>query len=174
MPDGEFGGMSRMVARFIVIAVCAGIGSARADDGASTSASFRLEPATIAAAGRPVGSTTYRSDASTGQAITIGASSSPHYVAQSGFWSFVGTGLVPVVLSVNRTPAAPGSVDLVWSGNNAPYDVFRAASCASVYGSVFVSTFDNAYTDASGPAGHLTCYSVLASAPGPVPPPAAP
>ena len=138
---------------------------------ASTSPSYRLVPATLDAAGPRVASAGHALGGSLAQPAAIGTSSSPHFVAQSGFWGFVGTGLVPVVLAANRNVGQPQSVDLVWSGNNAPYDVFRAADCATIFSSVYTTTSNNAYTDAAAPTSGLTCYSVLAMAPGPTPPP---
>jgi hypothetical protein len=79
--------------------------------------------------------------------------------------------LVPVVLAATKTPAQPASVDLSWSGNNASYDVYRNANCATVFSGVFAATPNNAYTDPSAPTSGLTCYNVLAFAPGPAPPP---
>jgi hypothetical protein len=142
--------------------------SARAQ---SQSSSYRLEPTTIDAAGAPGVSATRRANGSLAQALVVGTSSAPHFVVQSGFWGFSGSGLVPVELSASKVPAQPGDVALTWSGNNNPYSVYRAASCGSIFASVFTSTSNNFYTDSPAPPSGLTCYNVLAFAPGPVPPP---
>ena len=138
---------------------------------ASTSPSYRLEPTTFDAAGPRVASSGHVVTGALAQPATVGTSSAPHFVLQSGFFGFIGTGLVPVVLSANRTAGQPQSVDLAWSGNDAPYDLYRSEACATVYASVYATTSNNAYTDAGAPASGLTCYSVLATAPGPAPPP---
>jgi hypothetical protein len=140
----------------------------------SQSPSFRLQPVTINGGGARAGSATSLADGSLGQELVVGASSSPHFVLQSGFWSFLGSTLVPVVLVASKIPAQAGAVDLTWSGNNAPYAVYRATNCASIFSGVFVTTSSNAYSDASAPTSGLACYNVLASAPGPRPPPPSP
>jgi hypothetical protein len=151
--------------------LAAGLAPAAADDTFSTSPSYRLQPTTINAGGSPASSASRRENGSLAQELVIGTSSAPHYIVQSGFWGFTGSGLVPVVLSANRTGGQPASVDLTWSGNNASYDVYRNTACVSIFSGIFSSTSDNAYTDPSAPTSGLTCYNVLAFAPGPVPPP---
>lgn len=136
----------------------------------SQSANFRLMPATIDAAGAPAAGAGHRSNGSLGQSIAVGTSSAPHFVVQSGFWSFTGSTLVPVVLAANKVPAQPGAVGLSWSGNNASYDVYRAPACAAVFGSVYAATSALSYTDTAAPSSGLACYNVLAVAPGPIPP----
>jgi len=143
--------------------------AARAD-AQSQSANFRLQPAALNAGTGASTSATTQTHASLGQSLVVGASSSPHFVVQSGYWSFLGATLVPVVLAVNKVPAQPGAVDLAWSGNNAPYDIYRATLCATVYSGVFATTAESPYTDSSPPTEALTCYNVLATAPGPLPP----
>jgi len=141
------------------------------DETSSTSPSYRLQPTTINAGGAPSVAASRSANGSLGQELAVGTSSAPHYIVQSGFWSFLGSGLVPVVLSATKTPGQPASVDLGWSGNNASYDVYRNANCATVFSGVFAATSTNAYTDGSAPTSGLTCYNVLALAPGPAPPP---
>ncbi|HET8948828.1 MAG TPA: hypothetical protein VFQ07_17750 [Candidatus Polarisedimenticolia bacterium] len=128
---------------------------------------------TIDAAGQPSAGATRNGNGSLGQELVVGASSGPHFIIQSGFWSFLGSTVVPVVLAVNRNSVDPAAIDLTWSGNNAFYDVYSStnASCASLYGSVPSSTSANAFTDGAPPPAPLVCYSVLAVAPGPVAPP---
>jgi hypothetical protein len=137
----------------------------------SQSPSYQLRPVTLDAAGGRGVSATKQANQSFGQELVVGTSASPHFVVQSGFWSFLGSTLVPVVLAANKTPAQAGSVDLGWSGNNASYNLYRNTNCASVFSSAFVATSNNTYTDSSAPTSGLTCYNVLAFAPGPVPPP---
>jgi len=154
------------------VAAAAIASSARPTLAQSQSAGFRLQPAVIDAAGAHGVGAGLQADGSLGQATAVGTSSAPHFVLQSGFWGFVGSALVPVVLAADKVPAQPGAVNLVWSGNNASYDVYRSSGCASVYAAVFAATSSNGYLDPSAPVSGLTCYSVLALAPGPTPPPA--
>jgi len=137
----------------------------------SQSASYRLTQVTIDAAGRESISLTRRAHASLAQESAVGASSAPRYVLQSGFWSFVGSGLVPVVLFVDRNHGNRSTPDLVWTGNNAPYSVYRSADCDAVFSSLLASEPGHGYTDTSSLPSGLTCYNVLATAPGPLQPP---
>jgi hypothetical protein len=136
----------------------------------SQSASFRLQPTAVDAAGGSSSSVSSRGDGSFGQSLVVGTSSAPHFVVQSGFWGFVGSALVPVVLSASKIPAQPGDVDLTWSGNNTPFSLYRSANCASIFSSAFTATSNNFYVDSPAPSSGLTCYNVLAFAPGPQPP----
>src|SRR5512136_2049024 len=74
------------------------------------SSSYCLRQATLDAAGQPVATATtrYALNASLGQELVVGCSSSPHYVLQSGFWGRYGSTLVPVLLMVTK---APGNSD---------------------------------------------------------------
>jgi hypothetical protein len=78
---------------------------------------------------------------------------------------------VPVILAVDKNAGTAGNVDLTWSGNNSPYDVYQATDCTNVFGSLFDSSAGNTYNDITPPGASLVCYSVLATAPGPAPPP---
>jgi hypothetical protein len=139
----------------------------------SSSPRFVLKSATTGAAGATSSSGNYALSATLSQEVTVGTSSSRHFVLQSGFWSFVGSGLVPVHLFVNRNSGNPEHVDLKWTGNNPPYDVYQSADCTDVFGTLYGTTPSNAYPDVVPPPAPLVCYSTLATAPGPEPPPPA-
>jgi hypothetical protein len=136
----------------------------------SASPSYRLTQSTVNGGGRESSSASRRAHDSAGQESSVGTSSSPHFVLQSGFWSFVGTGLVPVVLHVNRNVVVRTTPDLSWTGNNPPYAVYRTSGCSGVFSGFLSSEPTSDYTDGSSLASGLSCYNVLATAPGPVPP----
>jgi len=137
----------------------------------STSPSYRLQPSTLSTAGRATAGSAVLADGTLAQPSTVGASASLHFITESGYWSFLGSTIVPVVLMTSRHPGSPGAIDLAWSGNNAPYAIYRATDPASIYGgAALASTSNNAYDDAAPPAGSLVCYSVLTGPPGLVPP----
>lgn len=140
----------------------------------SSSPSFILQQSTLSISGEATTSSSFRLTASVGQELTVGTSSSTEIVLQSGFFSFVGSGLVPVVLTVGKNNANPGNVDLSWSGNNPPYDVYQSTVCSDVFGSFLDTAPNNGLPDVNPPAVTLVCYNVLATAPGPAPPPTAP
>jgi hypothetical protein len=147
-------------------------------NGVASSASYCMQQTTLNGGGTtsvsPVG-TNFRLTASIGQESVIGVSSSPNYVLQSGFWSYYGSGLVPVLLTVHKNGVTPANPDLSWTGNNPNYSVYRlagtssSAACSTVFGNLLTTVTPQAYTDAAPPAQPLTCYSVLATAPGPTP-----
>jgi len=103
---------------------------------------------------------------SLGQEMTVGCSSSYHYVLQSGFWGRYGSTLVPVILMVTRDMGDPDWPRLDWSGNNAPYSIYRAIDCSQIFSGLYDSTGEKYYTDESPPSEDLTCYNILATAPG--------
>jgi hypothetical protein len=138
--------------------------------GQSSSASFRLHQSTLDMAGGESSSASYSDEASLGQELCVGTSSSPLFVLQSGFWSFAGSGLVPVYLLMDKNEQIREHLDLTWSGNNSPYTIYRSADCADVFSTFFTSEPTNSYTDASSLPDDLSCYNVLATAPGPFAP----
>ena len=148
------------------------LGASATCNGVASSASYCMQQTTLNGGGGLSTSASYRMNASLGQESVIGVSSSPNYVLQSGFWSFQGSGLVPVLLTVHKNGTTPADPDLSWTGNNAPYAVYRQnAGCTTVFANFLTSQTPQAYTDAAPPAGPLVCYNILATAPGPVPPP---
>ncbi len=137
----------------------------------SSSARYRLAQSTLNGGGSVSASpsgTSYRLAASFGQESTIGTSSSFRYVLQSGFWSFQGSGLVPVILYVTKNGSAPANPDLSWTGNNPPYALYSTAGCSNVTSGFVTTTPLQAWTDTAPPLGVLDCYSVFATAPGPI------
>lgn len=141
----------------------------------SISPSFRLSQSTRNGGGgtsvSPAGSA-FRLTGSLGQESTIGTSSSVRYVVQSGFWSFVGSGLVPVLLTAEKNPGNPANPDLTWSGNGSYYSVYRDTGCSDLFASGPLATETvKIWTDVAPPTSDLVCYGVLSSAPGPVAPP---
>jgi hypothetical protein len=141
-------------------------GPARAAGGTSSSSSYILHQSTVDSGGQKIVSGMYRLDASLGQQASIGTSSSPTYVLQSGFWAFVGTGIVPVILTVQVSSTTEGDLDLVWSGNNPPYTVYESADCANIFDWFIGTTTTNGLT-VTPLAEDLVCYRVLPTAPGP-------
>ena len=138
----------------------------------SESASFRLQQSTFDGAGQASGAPHFRGNGSVGQESTIGTSASPGFVLQSGFWSFTGSGLVPVYLLMQKNTLDPDDLDLQWTGNNPPYSIYRSADCPNVFASSATTDFEPHHTDTSPPPGPLVCYNVLATAPGPIANPA--
>ena len=162
----------RSVLLLVVVLMFSGLMSAVLAQ--SSSASYVLQQSTKNSAGETATSGSYTLSSSAGQEATIGASSSPGFVLQSGFWSFLGSGLVPVFLSVEKNAIDSEDMDLNWSGNNEPYDLYRTDNCSDVFSFYLDTSFINDYTDVTTPPAKLLCYSVLATAPGPEPPPPTP
>ena len=134
-----------------------------------SSAHYVLQQATFNTGGgtsvSPAG-TAHRMSDSLGQESVSGCSSSFHYVLQSGFWSFVGSGLVPVVLMLAKDAGDPECPDLSWTGNNQYYFVYRSTSAADTFWNLDHSQPGRTWTDGSPPEGLVVIYNVLATAPG--------
>ena len=139
--------------------------------GESASTNFRLKQWSVNAGGAVSQSGGFRLEFSQGQEATVGTSSSSGYIVQAGFWGAFGSGLVPVNLFLNKDTVVRENAALTWSGNNSPYDLYRASDCTNVTGSLLTSVATNDFTESSPPAAAVLCYSVLATAPGPAPPP---
>ncbi len=135
----------------------------------STSASYAIQRSSLSAGAEASASTSFVLTPTIGQELVIGTSASPRFVIQSGFWSWIGSGLVPVLLSVDRG-IDPEAVDLSWSGTNDPYEVFQATNCDAVFGAPLTTTVANLLDEVGTASGGLTCFNVLATAPGPLPP----
>jgi hypothetical protein len=131
------------------------------------SPSYVVHPSAAASGGGLSNSSSFRLDAAAAQPVTVGVSSSPRFVVQSGVFSFLGSGLAPVILSVDHTTGMAGQVDLAWTGSNPPYSIYESTDCANVYGATPASTTLNEQPGILPTAGSLVCYSVLATAPGP-------
>lgn len=164
----------RTITSALALAACALTASATCN-GVASSASYCMQQTTLNGGGgtsvSPVG-TNFRLSASIGQESVIGVSSSPNYVLQSGFWSYQGSGLVPVLLTLNKSASPNFYPVLNWTGNNSPYSVYRVGNaCNTVFANFLTSQTPQSYTETAGVAGPLTCYNILATAPGPVPPP---
>ena len=108
----------------------------------------------------------YRMEDSLGQESVVGCSSSFHYVLQSGFWSFFGSGLVPVILMVTKDTGDPSCPDLSWTGNNPYYFVYRSTDPSAIFSDLNHSQPGQTWTDRSSPDAPVVFYSVLATAPG--------
>ena len=133
----------------------------------SESSSYVLHQSTASSTGGPSDSSSFRLDGVAAQPVTIGVSSSPRFVVQSGLFSFVGSGLAPVVLSVDHTLGMTGQIDLAWTGSNPPYSIYESTDCIGIFDSLLATTTSNDQPGITPPAGSLVCYSVLATAPGP-------
>ncbi len=126
----------------------------------SQSEQYRLLASTLAAGGGTAAGPLYRVTGTIGQETVIAPSSSAQNLVQSGFWCFLGTGIIPVILSVNQVPGSPDEVILEWSGNAALYEVDRTVVCRDVASGFLTQVIAKNYTDASPPEAPLVCYSV--------------
>ena len=133
--------------------------------GPPSSASYVLRQSTVNAAGQVSASARFRLTDSLATASTVEASSAPSFVLQSGFWGFVGSGPVDVVLAVDRNDANEDDIDLSWSGNSPPYDIYVANDCSNVLGSFYSSSSSNSEEGVTVPSGDLACVNVVPMAP---------
>ncbi|MDH3628425.1 MAG: hypothetical protein OEV00_14665 [Acidobacteriota bacterium] len=164
-------GFCQVVFGMLLIAVlCTGPALAEV----ASSPSYVLQQTAVDGAGTESSSGSYVMNGAAVQKATIGTSASPAYVLQSGFFSYLGSGLVPVVLTVDKDAIDPQDIDLSWSGNNDPYSVYRSIDCTAIIGGFLAQVNTNDYDDDTVGTTGLNCYRVFATAPGPAPPGGAP
>jgi hypothetical protein len=132
----------------------------------SQSANFRLTPLTVNEGGETSTSASFVMKSSVGQESTVGTSASLDFILEAGFWSFLGTRLAPVYLWVNKSVADPAHPELSWSGDPAPFKIYRSADCSALSAGFHASSGTHDWTDDDPLPDTLSCYSVTANAPG--------
>ena len=126
----------------------------------SSSASYVLDQQTVNGGGDASTSPSFRLVVSLGQGESVGASSAPGHVLQAGFWSFVGSGPVPIVLAVDQGQVSEEVAVLNWSGNEAPYEIYAATDCANVFDFFHATSAGNSQS-VLPPAAELVCFNVI-------------
>ena len=154
----------------IVLAILGTLLLAVAASAQSVSPSWRLQQSTVNGGGDAAAGPSRRITVSLGQESTIGVASGNRHVLQSGFWSWAGSGLVPVILFAKKNAIDPGDPDLYWTGNGPPYVLYGTTNCPDVTSGFLATTPDKLHTDTAPPVAPLVCYSVFATAPGPIAP----
>jgi len=125
----------------------------------SSSTSYVLDQQTVNGGGNASTSPSFRLAFTLGQGDSVGASSAPGHILQAGFWSFVGSGPVPIVLAVDRALLGGEEAILNWSGNDAPYGIYAATDCADVFDFFHVAESGNSRT-VLPPEAELVCFNV--------------
>lgn len=127
----------------------------------SSSASYVLRQASVNGAGRSSVSANFRMSGTLANEIGVGVSADQTFLLQSGFWGFVGSGPVDIVLAVDRSDGASGDCDLRWSGNSSTYEIFASSDCTSVFDSPYGTSSDNSLLGVTPPTGRLSCFNVV-------------
>ena len=127
----------------------------------SSSPSYVLQRSTLNSAGQTVFAPSFKLRFSLARDASVGSSANETFILQSGFWSFVGSGPVPIVLAVDREDPEDLSCDLSWSGNDPPYEIYAAEDCAAVFQSLYATSSDNSASDVSTAGSRLTCFNVV-------------
>ena len=143
-----------------VVAMIVATLGAPAARGQASSANFVLEPASPNSGGRTAVSPSYRLVGSLAQPAPTTSAAAPSFILQSGFWGFLGSLPVPLVLAVDRNPSDPDHCDLTWSGNAPPYEVYASADCADVLSYPVASSSRNALEGVEPPVARLVCFDV--------------
>jgi len=126
-----------------------------------SSPSYVLQRSMLDSAGQTAISPGFKLKFSLGRDAAVGVSANQTFILQSGFWSFVGSGPVPIVLAVARNVSDESTCDLNWSGNDPPYEIYLARDCAAVFGSLYATSSDNSLSDVAPAAGGLSCFNVV-------------
>ena len=134
----------------------------------SSSRSYVVRQSSESGAGATSASASFRLTGTLAREVGVGVSSDPTLVLQSGFWGFVGSGPVPVVLAVDRSDGQPENCDLRWSGNSPPYEIFVGDDCTAVFDSHYTTSNDNSLFDIAPAGRRLSCFSVISTSPPPL------
>ena len=126
-----------------------------------SSPSYVLQRSMLDSAGQTAISPGFKLKFSLGRDAAVGVSANQTFILQSGFWSFVGSGPVPIVLAVDRVVTEDLVCDLRWSGNDPPYEIYVAQDCAAVFNSLYATSSDNSLPDVVPAVGGLTCFNVV-------------
>lgn len=110
-------------------------------------------------------STNYSNRASVGQESPVGSASFCNVGSRTstGFWSVLGVGAVPIVLTGRRNASDPLDVDLSWSGADPIYQVYRAFTPADIFNPANLEgeTSSCSTTDMLAFQSNLIYYSVI-------------
>jgi len=131
----------------------------------SSSPSYVLQRSTLNSAGQTGFAPSFRLKFSLGRDASVAVSANESFILQAGFWSFVASGPVPVVLAVARSASEDLACDLSWSGNDPPYEIYVAEDCAAVFQSLYATSSDNSLSDVVPATGGLTCFNVVSMTP---------
>lgn len=127
---------------------------------------FVMERVTLAAATGPTGAARFNTTAVVAPADPAGAASrcNDGYLTVTGFWSVARTAAVPLRLRLVADASDPAGVDLVWSGADPSFQVFRSPTAHDVTDPInlLTQTSDCRYTDAKAPAPGILYYRVEA------------
>ena len=101
---------------------------------AQQSESFIMDRVSIVAVGSAASSASHETVVTVGQVSLAGASSfcNRGFVNSVGFWSVLGDLPVPTQLQVDKNDADPSTVELLWTGTNETFELFRSTSPANV------------------------------------------
>jgi len=159
-----------MLRSFIMRSGCVAVGSVAVCLLASTlpvfaqqSGGYILERMSAAAGATRMTSAIYDNTVAVAEGAPAGAASvcGGSEVSSFGFWSVLGDLAVPVILQVRRSSNDPSTLDLVWTGDAAQFQVCRGVDPNTLCSTVYAYTFVCAYTAHSATNSHITYYSVI-------------
>ncbi len=132
---------------------------------AQESPNYKVKRLTVTALAERLSSTSYRNTLVASEVIGTAGVCPEGSATHLGFWSVLGPGQVPVLLTVGRTPAN-ASIDLSWTGQSASFEVYRDTSPVAVIApeNLLVTTSSCAVTDMT--AADIAFYLVRPVAPG--------
>jgi len=95
---------------------------------AQSSAHFSMKRLSLASGAATMTSTSYTNSATASQVSPSGAASFCNVGSRTatGFWSVLGVVSVPIVLTARRSTTEPADVDLLWSGADPVFQLYRA------------------------------------------------
>jgi hypothetical protein len=93
------------------------------------SPSFVMDRVTVSAIAARTSSARFDLAVTFAQEVPVGGASfcNAGFVADLGFWSLLGGGRAPILLTVDHSPMAPEDVDLRWTGSAETFGVYRSS-----------------------------------------------
>ena len=132
---------------------------------AQSSANYTMERVIVASGATTAVSPNYRTSVTVSQRPWPGASSACNtgYRISLGFWSIAGAIPVPVDLGVRHSPSDPRDVELIWTGADPLFQVYRSSSPSDITGALnlYQETSLCAFTDTSAHQESILYYLVL-------------
>jgi len=133
---------------------------------AQQSAHYSMERVTVAAVADTASSTHFTTTVVIGQESPAGASSfcNAGFRSSMGFWSILGDLPVPIVLQLGKQAGDPSTIDLIWSGADSSFAVYRSADAATVLNpeNLFLEVPVCQATDLVTGTPNLVFYNVVA------------
>lgn len=134
---------------------------------AQQSSRFVMERVSVSAVSGTASSSRFTTSAVIAHSPVAGGAShcNDGFVSGVGFWPLSGSVSVPILLQVSRKQSEPGELDLVWSGADPAFRVFRSTTPQDVSdpANLLIETPSCSHVESGHPVAGVVFYRVLAA-----------